>query len=186
MSLSVVYVPDTGHVVGALSATGATMPTGPTGHTDAGSLLGSLVGDALPVRVSLGEGEVAELALRAGQLAVLAADDEPAVFADPLAYGVESVPDAPPKPALLRLASWSTGLTLTTERLVVTVPVANQSQTTKVLALVSDGQDTLVLAGEIPVQQDMVTLPVTVRSGRHGVLVLVAGWAGRLEALTTA
>src|SRR5215470_9714074 len=200
MSLFVVYVPDTGHVVGALNATGAALSAGaalPGGVAlSAGAALpggaalsagvGSLVGDALPMRVSLSNGEVAELALRAGQLAVLAADDEPAVFADPLAFGVELVPNAPPKPALLRLATWSSNeLTLTSDGLVVKVPVANQSRISKVLALISDGQDTLVLTGEIPAQQDTVTLPVTVRSGVHGALVLVAGWAGRLEAVPT-
>jgi hypothetical protein len=175
MSLYVVYTPDTGHVLGAVTMLGGTPP---------GEAAGTLVGDELPMRVSLGNGEMAVLPVPARQLAVLAAEDEPRVFADPLAFGVELVPDVGPKPALVRLGTWPAELTFAADRLVVTVPVANASRPTKVLAWVSEGEDTHVLAGEIPAEKDAVELPVTVASGPHGVLVLVAGWAGSLQAVT--
>ena len=178
MTLSVVYVPDTGHVVGALGVTGASAPADVT----------ALVGSALPLRVALGGGETAVLSLRDRQLLALAADDEPGAFADPLAFGVEQVVGANsavvPKPALVRLAPWFTQLRFDADGLVITVPVANTTGTTTVLALVSEGQETRVLAGAIEQGGRSVTLPVTVDGGPHGVLVLVAGWAGRLESVT--
>lgn len=178
MTQSVVYVPDTGHVVGALGL------TGPRAVAD----IGALVGPALPLRVLLGGGETAVLSLRDRQLAALAADDEPGVFADPLAFGVEQVTGADQtvtaKPALLRLAPWFTQLEFDGTGLVIRVPVADGTQDTPVLALVSAGEETVLLAGAIARGQTSLTLPVTVDSGPHGVLVLVAGWAGRLEPVT--
>ncbi|MFJ5226424.1 hypothetical protein [Streptomyces sp. NPDC088400] len=173
MALSVVYVADTGHVVGALALTGAsTLPD-----------VASLVGLALPLRVSLGSGRTATLPLNARELAVAAADDEPGALADPLAYAVELTAEAPPrpKPTLLRLATWKDGLALATDGLAITLPVAT-NRLVKVVALVSDEQDTHVLAGEIPAGETKVKLPVTLATAsEHGVLVLVGGWAGRLE-----
>jgi hypothetical protein len=177
MSLFVVYVPDTGHVVGAVNAIGAAPPAVVDSRVDPGWLVGA----ELPLRVSLGVGEIAVLPLLARDLAVHAADDEPGVFADPLAFGVEQVQTQPPKPALVRLASWSTALEFANGGLSVEVPVADETQVTPVLALISEGQDTHVLAGEIAMGVKKVTLPVTVGSGPHGVLVLAAGWVGRLE-----
>lgn len=174
MGLSVVYVSETGHVVGALGLTGGS----------AAADVASLVGASLPMRVELDAGEIAVLPLKDKTLGVAAADDEPGVFADPLAFGAELVEDQPPKPTLVRLAAWSDGLTLDGQGLTIEVPVAGNASATKVNALVSEGQDTLVLAGVIPAGAKKITLPVTVSAGRHGVLVLVAGWAGRLEALS--
>jgi hypothetical protein len=54
-----------------------------------------------------------------------------------------------------------------------------------VLALISDGPATHVLVNEIAIGSDHVNIPVTVDSGEHGVLVLVEGWAGRLEPVST-
>lgn len=179
-TLSVVYVPDTGHVVGALAVTGELAP----------DQVAALVGPALPLRVPLGADETAVLTLRDRQLAALAADDEPGVFADPLAFGVEQVenPDstvvATVKPALLRLAAWTTTLKFDQDTLAVEVPVADATRDTPVVALVSDGAETRVLSGAIAAGQKTVALPVTVDDGPHGVLVLVAGWAGRLESVT--
>jgi hypothetical protein len=113
-------------------------------------------------------------------LAVHTPDDEPGVLVDPLAFGVEG---DDPKPALMRLPTWDTPLAFTSAGLVVTVPVV-ASHDTPVLVLVSEGQDTLVRPGTITAASGDVTLPVTVSAGPHGVLVLVAGWAGRLEAVT--
>lgn len=170
MALSVVYALDTGHVVGALALTGAGAP----------DEVAALVGRALPLRVSLDGGRVAALPLSARDLAVAAVDDEPAALAEPLAFGVEMTPEGKPKPALVRLASWTEGIALATDGLTVTVKVA-VARPTPVVALISDEQDTHVLAGEIPAQQTQVKLPVTlVADSVHGVLVLAAGWAGHL------
>jgi hypothetical protein len=177
MSLLVVYLPDTGHVVGAVSAIGAVPP-----GDDAGPA--PLVGDALPLRVSVGAGEVASLGLPARELAVHEADDEPRVFADPLAFGVEQVPGQKPKPALVRLAALAEDPTFTADGLVIRVPVANASQDTPVLALVAEGHDIHVLAGRIAAGEESVELPVTVPVGTHGVLALVTGWSGVLRAVT--
>ncbi|GGQ08587.1 hypothetical protein [Streptomyces roseolilacinus] len=171
MALTVVYAADTGHVVGALALTGAAAPV------DAAAL----VGRALPLRVALGGGRTAILPLNAGELAVATVDEEPEVLTDPLAFAVELTAEGAPRPALLRLAEWGGGVALAADGLTVTVRVA-AARPARVVALVSDDQDTRVLAGEIPAQQDRVKLPVTLAPGStHGVLVLVAGWAGRLE-----
>ncbi|MER6140625.1 hypothetical protein ABT174_11250 [Streptomyces sparsogenes] len=171
MALSVVYAADTGHVVGALELTGAGAPAD----------VAALVGRALPLRVSLGQGRTATLPLNARDLAVAAVDDEPAALTDPLSFGVEVTSEGRPKPALVRLPSWTDGIALAKDGLTVTVQVA-VARPTPVVALVSDEQDTHVLAGEIPAQQTQVKLPVTLTAGSvHGVLVLPAGWAGHLE-----
>ncbi|MFJ8691745.1 hypothetical protein [Streptomyces roseolilacinus] len=172
MALAVVYAAGTGHVVGALALTGVAAPA------DAAAL----VGRALPLRVPLGGGRTATLPLNAGGLAVAAVDEEPEVLTDPLAFAVELTAEGTPGPALLRLAEWGgDGVALAADGLTVTVRVA-ATRPARVVALVSDDQDTRVLAGEIPAQQDRVKLPVTLVPGStHGVLVLVAGWAGRLE-----
>lgn len=172
MSLSVVYVADTGHVAGALARTGA----------DTSPDVRSLVGAELPLRVSLGGGQIAVLPLRDRRLAVAAADDEPAVFGDPLAFGVEQSPGGKPKPALVRLAPWATALELTAGELTLTLP-AKATRLTPVLALISDGRETHAVAGEIAVSGDKAQLQVALTPGTHGVLILVAGYAGRLEAV---
>ncbi|MFI0418835.1 hypothetical protein [Spongiactinospora sp. 9N601] len=177
MSLRVVYVPDTGHVLGAVAAIGA-VPA----DVDAGAE--PLVGAALPLRVPVGAGEVATLALPARDLAVHEADDEPRVFAEPLAYGVRQVPGQRPRPALVRLAVWDEEPRFTADGLVITVPVTDASQDTPVLALVAEGADVHVLAGRIPSGRDTVTLPVTVPTGTHGVLTLITGWTGSLRPVT--
>ncbi|MFI9586799.1 hypothetical protein ACIHCQ_34345 [Streptomyces sp. NPDC052236] len=180
MALSVVYATDTGHVVGALALTGASARPG---GASAVPEVASLVGLALPLRVSLGAGRTATVPLNARELAVAAADDEPGALADPLAYGVEMTaePTPKPKPTLLRLATWKDGLKLAADGLTITVPVAT-NRLLKVVALISDEQDTHVLAGEIVAGATEVTLPVTLAAAsEHGVLVLVGGWAGRLE-----
>jgi len=175
MALSVVYAVDTGHVVGALALTGTRTGTGAPAEA------ADLVGPALPLRVSLGEGRVATLPLSARELAVAAVDDEPAALAEPLAFAVEVTTDNKPKPALLRLPSWTEGIALAADGLTITVQIA-VARPTPVVALVSDEQNTHVLGGEIPAQQTQVKLPVTLVAGSaHGVLVLAAGWAGRLE-----
>jgi hypothetical protein len=174
MSLSVVYAADTGHVVGALAVTGG-VPSAD---------VASLVGSALPLRITHPAGDVAVLSLTDRQLGGAVVDDEAGVFDEPLGFGV-TLEDGIPKPTLVQLAAWSTSLDLTGNGLVVKVPIANTARATRVLALVSDGAATHVLLGEIPQDKDQVKLPVSVDSGAHGVLVLAEGWAGRLESVTT-
>lgn len=172
MTLYVVYAPATGHVVGAVNAVGVTLPD------DAG--VGSLVGRELPLRVNTGAGEVAVLPLAAGDLAVHAPDDQPGVFADPLAFGVEQVPGAKPRPALRELPSWENpDLVFSTDSLVVTLPFEVTVQT-PVLALVAVGESVRVLPGSIQPGGESIQLGVTVSAGSYGVLVLVAGLAGVL------
>ncbi|QLH26573.1 hypothetical protein [Streptomyces sp. Rer75] len=180
MALTVVYAADTGHVVGALALTGARTGVG----TGAPPEVADLVGSALPLRVSLDDGRIATLPLSARELAVASVDDEPGALADPLSFGVEVTTDGKPKPALVRLASWPDNpdnIALAADGLTLTVQVA-VARPTPVVALVSDEQNTHVLAGEIPAQQTQVKLPVTLVAGSvHGVLVLAAGWAGQLR-----
>nr|WP_052478154.1 hypothetical protein [Kibdelosporangium sp. MJ126-NF4]CEL16456.1 hypothetical protein [Kibdelosporangium sp. MJ126-NF4]CTQ90408.1 hypothetical protein [Kibdelosporangium sp. MJ126-NF4] len=170
MSLSVVYVKEFNHVVGALSLTGASPPTS----------VAALVGDELPLRLALDSGRSAALPLSESQLGVAAAADEPGVFTDALAFGVELDDTKKPKPVLVRLKAWQDALTLTAAGLAIKVP-APVGEVTKVLALISDGQDIHTLVGEIPAGTQDTTLPVAVGSGEHALLVLVAGFAGRLE-----
>jgi hypothetical protein len=178
VSISVVYAAETGHVLGALAVTGGTPPAD----------VASLVGTSIPVRMTLPAGEVAVFSFTERQLGAGVVDDEADVFDDPFAFGVtleDGTPEPKPKPTLARLASWEGGIVLSDRSLTVTVPVKDTSRATPVLALVSDGPVTKVLLNEIPVNSDHVELPVTVDSGGHGILVLAAGWAGRLESVTT-
>jgi hypothetical protein len=174
MSISVVYSASTGHVMGALAVTGGT----PSAD------VALLVGDSLPLRISLPTGEVAVLSLTDRQLGAGVVDDEPGVFVNSLAFGVTLEEDKP-KPTLAQLATWDTDLELTAQGLTIKVPVPNASRATPVLALISDGPATHVLVNEIPAGKTDVTIPVTVGSGEHGLLVLVEGWAGRLEPVST-
>lgn len=167
MSLYVVYVSDTGHVVGAVTASGATAP---------GDTVEAVVGDALRLRVAVGT-QVTAFSLPAGELALLPADDEPGVFDNPLRYGVE-----PPKPSLVSLKP-GVQLTLGADGLSVALPTP-ASRTTRVLALVSDGQEIHKFVDEIGTGQSTAVITVAVPDGTHAVLVLVAGWAGRLTTVT--
>jgi hypothetical protein len=172
MTLFVVYVPDTGHVVGAVNSIGAVPPAD----------VAALVGTHFPLRVALEAGEIATLDLPVRELAFHTPDDEPDVFVDPLAFGVELPPGPglPPKPALVDLTRATTPLTFGTDWLDVEIQTA-AAVDLPVLALVSDGQDTRLLPGTIKEGEKKVTLTMTVDKGPHGVLVLVAGWVGRLE-----
>jgi hypothetical protein len=168
----VVYVPNTGHVVGAVNASGGVAPT------DAAAL----VGDALPLRLSV-DGEVATLPLLTRQLALHQADDEPRVFEEPLGFGVEMAGEEP-KPTLVRLKPELPELAFTTNSLVVTVQVADPTRDTPVLALIADGQDVHERPWAIPAGDDSVEIPVTVPDGTYVVLALVAGWTGVLTTET--
>ncbi|WP_370961954.1 hypothetical protein [Amycolatopsis sp. cg9] len=171
MSVFAVYESSTGNVVGAVKAIGTPLPAA-----------ADVVGAALPVRLSLGSGEVVTLSLAGRELAVHEADDQPAVFVEPLAYGVKRVAGQPAKPALAKLAELSAPAFDPTG-LLVELP-GPAAEDTAVFALVSEGPDTLPVTGKVEKDADHVSLPVTVSAGAHAVLLLVAGWAGRLEEIT--
>ncbi|VVJ18065.1 Uncharacterised protein [Amycolatopsis camponoti] len=164
MSVFAVYETSTGVVVGAVKAIDVPVPA-----------VDALVGAALPVRSG-----AATMSLPARELAVHEADDQPEVFADPLAYGVTRLPDQPPKPALAKLAELPDPPAFDGTGLLVALP-GNPAQDTTVFALVSEGPGTLLVTGTIAKDTDHVSLPVTVSAGPHAVLLLVAGWAGRLD-----
>jgi hypothetical protein len=145
----------------------------------------SLVGAGLPLRVGLGSVDTATLSLQDNRLAAVAADDEPDVFLDPLAFGVElgPLPDEKPKPRLQRLPPWPNGqgLDLTESSLKITVPLV-VTVDTDVLVLISRGQFANTQSGKILAGTKEVTFQVQLTKGdEHGVLVLVAGQAGRFE-----
>ena len=181
MTLFVVYAPETGHVVGAVDTLGAPPlpPPDAAGTVDPSPFVGA----ALPLRVSVDAGERAIVSVPARELAAHGPDDEPAVLGDPFAFGVEQVDGRPPKPALVRLRTWSSGVSFTSEGLSVTVPTADQVNVTHVVAFVGAGPETRTTSGDIKAGEKSVVLPIAVENGTHGVLVLVAGWAGRLEAV---
>ncbi|WP_290061266.1 hypothetical protein [Amycolatopsis solani] len=172
MSVFAVYESSTGTVVGAVKAIGTPVPAA-----------AALVGDALPVRLSLQSGEVVTLALAGRELAVHEADDQPAVFVEPLAYGVTLVSGQPVKPALAKLADLPDAPVFDPTGLLVKLP-GPATEDTAVFALVSEGPDTLPVTGKVKKDADHVSLPLTVGAGAHAVLLLVAGWAGRLEEVT--
>jgi hypothetical protein len=184
MTLFVVYGTETGHVLGAIGSTGAP----PLPPPDPSNLVpaGSLVGTVLPLRVSLGAGQPAVVSVRATDLAAHAPDDEPDVLTEPLAFGVEQVAGQQPKPALKPLLPWADGLEFRDGGLSVTLPPPppDQVNVTHVVAYVTDGQDTRRFSGDIGAGGSTVVLPVAAEVGPHGVLVLVTGYAARLEAVT--
>jgi hypothetical protein len=173
MSLSVVYVEDTGHVVGAVALTGASP----------GADVASLVGPELPLRLTLGSGNVSTLSLPDKRLAVLAADDEPGVFAEPLSFGIEPGPDKP-KPTLVRLAPWDKAFVLTADTLTVNLQLVT-TRITPIMVLISGDPETHLFIGEIPAGEGSAEFQVSLTRGdEHAVLVLVEGQAGRFEAVT--
>lgn len=175
------YVPATGHVVGAVNANGVTPRMIPNPPPATGSSVDPawLVGAALPMRVPVGAGEFAAVSLPAGELKVHRPDDVPRVFTEPLRYAVD-LAGGTPQPALVRLPLWSSEVKFVETGLRVTVPEP-VTEETQVLAWISDGEDTLDVARKIQAGETGTTIPVTVDSGPHAVLVQVAGWAGRLE-----
>jgi hypothetical protein len=132
----------------------------------------------LLIRVSV-DGRVVELPLPVDRLGLHTADDEPRVFDNPLAYGVERA-GTELKPTLVELNLEPPKLAFTNNSLVVTVDPADPNNDTPVLALVSDGEKVHERPWAIPAGDDAVEVPVTVSDGNHGVLVLVAGRVGLL------
>lgn len=178
------YVPETGHVVGAVNANGVTPRMIPNPPPATGFSVDPtwLVGAALPMRVAVGPGELAAVSLSAGELKVHTPDDEPRVLIEPLRYAVE-LAGGTPQPSLVRLPAWSGSVEFVDTGLQVTVP-ETVTEETLVLAWISDGEDTLDVSRKIPAGGTGTTIPVTVDSGPHAVLVQVTGWASTLEKVT--
>ncbi|MBP2330391.1 hypothetical protein JOF56_010776 [Kibdelosporangium banguiense] len=146
---------------------GALAVTGGAPATD----VASLVGAELPIRIGLETG----LILKASQLAVAAVGDEPAVFVDPLTFGVDTA-----KTALRQLLPWSIPLPLTESTLTIEL-VATVGADTPVLVMIGDD----LFTRTIPKGENSVIVPVALKQGdKHPVLVLVAGQVGRFEELT--
>lgn len=159
MSLTVAYATDTGHVLGAIAA------SGPMASDD-------LFGEGLPLWVSRQDGTVDDLTVPAARLSVAPVDDQPGVLVAPRDY---EVPDE--GGALRTLAPWTGGITLAADGVTVTVsrPVTEPAA---VLVALPGGPP---LLGRIGAGEQKTTLGVRIEAGKHGVLVLVKGWVGRLE-----
>jgi hypothetical protein len=159
MSLTVAYVTETGHVLGALATSGPVAAGDPFGA-------------AFPLWVPRGDGAVVDLAVPAARLSVAAVDDDPGVLVAPRDYGVRAQGGG-----LQPLAPWSDAIDLTAEAVTVTVP-RPVPVAAAVLVVVAGGP---LLTGEIPAGDDHTAIGARFGEGPHGVLVLVAGWVGRLE-----
>jgi hypothetical protein len=190
MSLRIVYAKDTGHVLGALTAAGAGggALTAGGGPPD----VKALVGDALPMSVTLLDGTLARLAIPAVQLVAAIVDDQPAALVAPLSFGVELLADGTPRSALRRLAPvpgsgagdpGADGVTVSAAAEGVTVHIPDAAtQVTPVLVVVSgaDGVGSPV-PGTIQSGERDALLRIRLATGDIGVLALVAGWQGRLD-----
>jgi len=167
VSLTVVHVPATGHVVGAITGTG--LPDEPA--------LTDLVGpDALVLHLRTGDNTVAELRLPVADLAVATVPDPLDALIAPMAYQLDKT-----GPKLVRLSDSllaSHPITLTKTALTVTVPAAAAKDTAFVAVL---SPDRLPLTGSLPKGETFVTLPTSLDSGRHAVLLLMAGQFGLLD-----
>lgn len=175
MSLTVVYAPESRHVLGAVRQTGA---------AGTASGVADLVGPALPLWVAQDDTTVTDLAVPAARLAVAVVDDELGALAAPLNFGVEIQPGGTVKSALRGLNSWTASggerITLAPDGVTVTLP-GPAPAATAVLVLVAGARSTPLLSGEIPAGQAAVKIGTALTAGRYGVLALVDGWEGLLQ-----
>lgn len=166
MSLTVVHVPATGHVVGAITGTG--LPDDPA--------LADLVGpDALVLHLRTGDNTVAELRLPVADLAVATVPDPLDALVAPMAYQLDKT-----GPKLVQLSGSllsSHPVKLTKTAFTVTVPAV--AKDTAVVAVLST--DRPPLTGTLLKGETSVMLPTSLDSGRHAVLLLMAGQFGLLE-----
>jgi hypothetical protein len=167
VSLTVVHVPATGHVVGAITGTG--LPDEPA--------LADLVGpDALVLHVRTGDNTVAELRLPVADLAVATVPDPLDALIAPMAYQLDQT-----GPKLVQLSESlrsSDPMKLIRTALTVTVPAAAAKDTAVVAVLSTDRPP---LTGTLPKGETSVTLFTSLDSGRYAVLLLMAGQFGLLE-----
>jgi hypothetical protein len=166
VSLTVVHVPATGHVVGAMTGTG--LPDDPA--------LADLVGpDALVLHLRTGDNTVAELRLPVADLAVATVPDPLDALVAPMAYQLDKT-----GPKLVQLSGSllsSHPVKLTKTAFTVTVPAV--AKDTAVVAVLST--DRPPLTGTLLKGETSVMLPTSLDSGRHAVLLLMAGQFGLLE-----
>jgi|tagenome__1003787_1003787.scaffolds.fasta_scaffold19979983_1 hypothetical protein len=172
MSVTVVHVPRTGHVVGALSGTGlAAEPE-----------VSDLVGAGLVVHLWTEDHAVVDLPLPADALVCTTLPKVQGPIIEPMAHGLsESTTGGP---TLTRLTDWRSGqptLTLTNAQLTLELP-APVTEDTDVLVVVSGAA--APLEGTIDDGKNQVVLPVTSTAGAHGVLALVPGRFGWLDLYT--
>jgi hypothetical protein len=167
VSLTVVHVPATGHVVGAITGTG--LPDEPA--------LADLVGpDALVLHVRTGDNTVAELRLPVADLAVATVPDPLDALVAPTAYQLDKTGPKLVQLSGSLLASDPVMLTRTDLKLTVAAPAAKD---TAVVAVLST--DRPPLTGTLPKGETVVTLHTSLDPGRHAVLLLMAGQFGLLE-----
>lgn len=166
MSLTVVHVPATGHVVGAMTGTG--LPDDPA--------LADLVGpDALVLHLRTGDNTVAELRLPVADLAVATVPDPLDALVAPMAYQLDKT-----GPKLVQLSGSllsSHPVKLTKTAIKVTVPAV--AKDTAFLAVLSTERPPLT--GTLLKGETSVMLPTSLDSGRHAVLLLMAGQFGLLD-----
>jgi hypothetical protein len=173
MTVTVVYESGTGHVLGALSVAGSGGAPDPAG----------LVGDGLPARAVLGDRTVVDVTVPAERLRTAVVEETPGLLADPYAFGVELV-GGEPRSRLLRLAPWRDG-TVTVNGDGVHVSLEREvPEGTKLLVVIAT-EDGPVAEFPVPMPTGgKADLDVSLDLGGYGVLTLVAGYAGRVDART--
>ena len=167
MSLTVVHVPATGHVVGAITGTG--LPDEPA--------LTDLVGpDALVLHLRTGDNNVAELRLPVADLAVATVPDPLNALVTPMAYQFDKT-----GPKLAKLSDSlvsSNPVALTNNAVTVTVSTAVTEDTAVVVVL---GTDQPPLTDTLAKNSSTLTLPTSLDPGTYAVLLLMAGQFGLLD-----
>jgi hypothetical protein len=175
MSLNVLYAAETGHVLGAVAVSGpVTTPS-----------VEDLAGPALPLWVADRTAAV-DLAVPAARLAVVTVADEEGALAAPCDFGVDVSPGQAPRSALRRLDPWPEGFMPfepVPAGVEITVP-RSRPEATAVLVVIAGPTSPPPVLSEIPAGDQDVIVGATLTSGEYGILVLAAGWAGRLERLT--
>ena len=170
MSLTVVHVPATGHVVGAITGTG--LPDEPA--------LIDLVGpDALVLHLRTGDNKVAELRLPVADLDVATVPDPLNALVTPMAYKLDKV-----GPKLVQLPSslFSSSHPVSLTRTDVTVTVSPVTEDTAVVVVL--GTDQPPLTDTLAKNSGTLTLPTSLDPGTYAVLLLMAGQFGVLDVCT--
>lgn len=166
MTLTVVRVASTGHVVGLLTGTG--LPADPA--------LGALVGrDRLVLHARSSDTTMVELPLAVAALEIATVPAPRPGQVDPLAYGLDQTGKV-----LSALARWDVESPVSLQKGKATVKVKTPPQADAAIVLVLDNGRT-ALSGTLGASQSSVDLPILPQldPGPHGWLLLVAGWAGR-------
>jgi len=177
MSVTVVHVPRTGHVVGTLTGVGLAAEPEVT----------DLVGAGLVLHLWTEDHAVVDLPLPADALACTTLPRVPGPVIEPMAHGLLLPPGGPTStgdPTLTSLTDWRLGqpaIELTKAQLTLALP-APVGTATDILVVVSGAA--APLKATIAAQQTQVVLPVTSTAGPHGVLALVPGRVGWLDLYT--